>query len=188
MQGGGVVGPSSSLLPTLLEPLLPGTLPEALWASAGSPGRIRTETLTWLVKIMIEKFPFFPSTSVFLVVFFSLEEFTTLISESKRGCKQPFLMVQWENNSNWSENLPKGKNGTFWEMHLFEKIHSCVSALTMMLQPTASSCCLPQRLEIGGKSKCKNIHQFWRSLHSAKQGSHDWQQQSSLHWSSQHCI
>lgn len=60
MQGtGGVEGPSSSLLPTLLEPLLLGTFPEALTpcAGAGSPLRIQ-ETFNWLVKItlMAEKF------------------------------------------------------------------------------------------------------------------------------------
>lgn len=39
MQGGGVQGASSSLLPTLLGPLLIGTLPKAhtLCAGAGSP-------------------------------------------------------------------------------------------------------------------------------------------------------
>lgn len=32
--------------------------------------------------------------TVFWLFFSLIEEFTTLISESKRGCKQPFLMVQ----------------------------------------------------------------------------------------------
>lgn len=57
MQGGGVVGASMSLLPTVLEALLLGTSPVelTLCASTGSPGRIQEIFVLFVKILMAEK-------------------------------------------------------------------------------------------------------------------------------------